>query len=89
MSDKPPYNAGRSYVPTRTEAPGKVPTPLIQGEIGTNEHDGTVHVMKADGRPSTLPTARGFRAIVSLSQSEYDALEPKDPQTLYVVTANE
>ena len=88
MSSKPPRIDGPSYVPARSDAPGEVP-PLRQGEVGTNEADGTVHVMKADGKASTLPTAQGFKAIVSLTQSQYEALDPKDPTTLYIVTGDE
>jgi hypothetical protein len=87
VSSKPPRIDGPSYVPARSDAPGEVP-PLRQGEVGTNEADGTAHVMKSDGRVSTLPTAQGFRAIVTLTQTQYDALDPKDASTLYIVTAD-
>jgi len=88
MAEKPPRVDGPSYVPARSDAPGETPRVLRQGEVGTNEADGTVHVMKADGRVSTLPTSQGFRAIVTLTQTQYDALDPKDASTLYIVTAD-
>jgi hypothetical protein len=89
MSDKPPYVADKSYVPRRTDAPGQSPAELRQGEMGTNEHDGTVHVMKSDGRVATLATAGGFSRIEAISQSEYDALVSATATistVLYVVT---
>jgi hypothetical protein len=90
MSDKPAYTDDGRYVPTRTDAAGEVPA-LRQGEIGTNEADGTVHVMQADGRVSTLPTAGGFSRIEVLSQDAYDALVAGTATistVLYVVTPN-
>jgi len=35
-----------------------------------------------------LPRAIGFSTIQVLTQTEYDALAVKDPETLYVVTAS-
>jgi hypothetical protein len=87
MGEKPATNQDGRYVPTRSDVAGEVPA-LRQGEIGTNEADGTVHVMRANGRASTLPTADGFTSIRTLTQDEYDAIDPKDPTTLYIVTAN-
>jgi hypothetical protein len=74
MSDKPARTEGTTYVPTRVDIPGAVPGALRQGEIGSNEADGTLHVMQADGRVSTLPTARGFNRIETLTESEYAEL---------------
>lgn len=85
MSNKPPRIDGSSYVPARSDTSGQVP-PLMQGEVGTNEADGTVHVMKADGRVTTLPVAEGIVKLVTLSQTAYDAISEPDPTTLYVVT---
>jgi hypothetical protein len=86
MSEKAPYVEGKAYVPRRTDAPGESPAELRQGELGTNEATGNAFVMKADGRLATLPTARGFNGIVTLTQAEYDALAEPDATTLYVVT---
>jgi hypothetical protein len=86
VTEKPPYVEGTAYIPRRTDAPEKAPAGLRQGELGTNETTGTAHVMKADGRVATLPVAEGFVRIVTLSQAAYDALDPPDAMTLYIVT---
>lgn len=86
MTEKPPYLEGTAYIPRRTDTPGESPRAMRQGEIGTNEADGTAHVMKADGRVATLPVAEGMVRLVTLSQSAYDAISEPDPTTLYVVT---
>jgi hypothetical protein len=89
MSDKPPRIEGTAYVPTRVDIPGAVPGALRQGEIGSNEADGTLHVMQADGRVSTLPTAKGFSRIEIISQSAYDSLVASTATistVLYIVT---
>ena len=89
MPEKPPYQADKTYVPRRVEEPGVAPALLLPGEIGSNESDGTLHVRRSNGSTSTLPTAQGFHSIVTLSQTEYDALVAATATistTLYVVT---
>ncbi len=86
MPEKPPYQADKAYVPRRVEEPGVAPALLLQGEIGSNEIDGTLHVRRSNGSTSTLPTAQGFVRIVTLSQTAYNALAEPDAATLYVVT---
>jgi hypothetical protein len=91
MAEKAAYNAGKAYVPTRTDEVGEVPRTLLPGEIATSEASGVAHVMRADGRVSTLPTAKGFSSIEVLSQDAYDALVSATATistTLYVVTAD-
>lgn len=54
---------------------------LVPGELALNSADNVLY--HAGGQ---FPGAVGFNRIVSLSQSEYDALTP-DANTLYIVAA--
>jgi len=89
-----------TYVPTRLDPDGNLPikrniepnaptTGIGPGEIGVDAASGTIHLGTADGRLATMPAAKGFNRIVSITQAAYDALDPKDSQTLYVVTAGD
>jgi hypothetical protein len=76
-------------VPTRlresivaSEAP--VAAELEEGELALNSQDGTLYC-KSGSSVRQFPSATGFKRIVSLTQSAYDALTPA-ADTLYVVT---
>lgn len=68
--------------------PGENPNGLRPGELAVNAADGCGFVGMDNGLGRVLPGAVGFRSIVSMTQAQYDALDPKDAQTLYIVTAN-
>jgi hypothetical protein len=73
VSTKPARQEANRYIPSRSDTPGEVPV-LEIGEAGVNEATGAMHVRKADGQTSTLPTSSGFDRIETLSQTAYDAL---------------
>jgi len=88
MGNKPASTNDGRYIPTRTDAAGEVPA-LRQGEVGSNEADGTLHVMKSDGRVSTLPNAIGFTTIQIIGEGDYAALVAATATiatVLYIVT---
>lgn len=60
---------------------------LRPGEPAINAADGVMYVGKADGSAGVVPGAEGFTRIVSLTQSEYDAITATvSSTTLYIVT---
>jgi hypothetical protein len=69
------------------EAPAS--SELRPGEPAINAADGVMYVGKSDGSAGVLPGAVGFNQIVTLTQSEYDAITATaSTTTLYIVTAN-
>jgi hypothetical protein len=68
----------------RSIVPGEHPGSLSPGQLAVNAADGLAFVGNGNGTPVTCPRASGFNRIVSLSQSEFDAITP-NPTTLYVV----
>jgi hypothetical protein len=62
---------------------------LRPGEPAINAADGVMYVGKLDGSASTIPAAVGFNQIVTLTQSQYDAITATaSATTLYIVTAD-
>jgi hypothetical protein len=59
---------------------GEAKPALVGGELALNSADGVLY-----HRDGQFPSATGFKRIVSLTQSAYDALTPA-ADTLYVVT---
>jgi hypothetical protein len=75
----------------RSSASGENPPggSLRPGEPAVNAADGVLYVGKTDGSASTIPAAVGFNQIVTLTQSQYDAITATaSATTLYIVTAD-
>jgi hypothetical protein len=73
----------------RSTTPGDAPAAgvLRAGEPAVNAADGVMYVGKVDGTAGTIPGAVGFNQIVSLTQTEYDAITATaSATTLYIVT---
>jgi hypothetical protein len=69
------------------EAP--VANELRPGEPAINAADGVMYVGKSDGTAGVIPGAVGFNQIVTLTQSQYDAITATvSATTLYIVTPN-
>jgi hypothetical protein len=65
-----------------------VASELEEGELALNSEDGTLYA-KSGATVKGFPSAVGFKRIVALSQSEYDAITATaSATTLYVVTPN-
>ena len=60
---------------------GEAKPSLVNGELAVNSADNVLY-----HRDGQFPGAVGFKRIVALSQSAYDALTP-DSETLYIVTS--
>ena len=70
---------------TAAEAPST--NELEEGELALNAADGVLYFQTSADAVSQFPGATGFKKIVALSQSAYDALATKDSATLYIVTS--
>jgi len=57
---------------------------LVDGQIGVNTVDGTLHTLKTDNTVAQFPNSLDVFSIVSLSQASYDALTP-NANTLYLI----
>jgi hypothetical protein len=78
-------NSGRLF-PQASRTAGETPT-LRPGEIASNAADGCMYVGTTGGAAGTIPGAVGFNQIVSLTQTEYDAITATaSSTTLYIVT---
>jgi hypothetical protein len=89
-----------SYEPTRIDVsgnlpiqrsvlPGEAPSKIKPGDLAVNAADGVVYVGKVNGTAGTIPGAVGFNQIVSLTQSQYNAITATaSATTLYIVTPN-
>jgi hypothetical protein len=78
-------NSGRLF-PQASRTAGETPT-LRPGEIASNAADGCMYVGTTGGAAGTIPGAVGFNQIVSLTQTEYDAITATaSATTLYIVT---
>lgn len=84
LPSAPPL-VGFEYCHQVSRTPGDTPEPnsLAEGELALNSADGVLY-----HRDGQFPGAVGFRRMVSLTQTAYDALAVKDSQTLYIVTAS-
>jgi hypothetical protein len=79
------FGVGRLF-PRVSRAAGETPS-LREGELAANAADGVMYVGKVGGSTGTIPGAVGFNQIVSLSQTEYDAITATvSATTLYIVT---
>lgn len=75
----------------RSSTPGEVPATqeLRLGEPAINAADGVMYVGKSDGTAGVIPGAVGFNQIVTLTQSQYDAITATvSATTLYIFTPN-
>jgi hypothetical protein len=78
-------NSGRLF-PQASRTAGETPT-LRPGEIASNAADGCLYVGTTGGSAGVVPGAVGFNQIVSLTQTEYDAITATaSATTLYIVT---
>jgi hypothetical protein len=78
-------NSGRLF-PQASQTAGETPT-LRPGEIASNAADGCLYVGTTGGAAGVVPGAVGFNQIVSLTQTEYDAITATaSSTTLYIVT---
>jgi hypothetical protein len=78
-------NSGRLF-PQASRTAGETPT-LRPGEIASNAADGCLYVGTTGGAAGVVPGAVGFNQIVSLTQTEYDAITATaSSTTLYIVT---
>jgi len=78
-------NSGRLF-PQASQTAGETPT-LRPGEIASNAADGCLYVGTTGGAAGVVPGAVGFNQIVSLTQTEYDAITATASNTtLYIVT---
>jgi hypothetical protein len=78
-------NSGRLF-PQASRTAGETPT-LRPGEIASNAADGCLYVGTTGGAAGTIPGAVGFNQIVTLSQTEYNAITATvSSTTLYIVT---
>jgi hypothetical protein len=59
-----------------------------QATVSATQGSQKANVSLQDIADLGLPRAIGFSTIQALTQTEYDALAVKDPETLYVVTAS-
>lgn len=71
-------------LPKRSSTPGAVPTTsdLVDHELAVNTADRKIF-MRAGAE--VLELATGSRPFVALTQSQYDALDPPDAGTLYLI----
>jgi hypothetical protein len=82
LPDAGPVRVRTSNTPADTPTAAE----LEEGELALNAADGTLYFQNLAGGVSQFPGSSGIKNIVAISQSAYDALAVKDPQTLYVVT---
>jgi hypothetical protein len=81
------FGVGRLF-PRVSRAAGQTPS-LREGELAANAADGVLYVGKVGGTTGTIPGAVGFNQIVTLTQSQYDAITATaSTTTLYIVTAS-
>ncbi len=79
------FGVGRLF-PRVSRTASETPS-LREGELAANAADGVMYVGKVDGTAGTIPGAVGFNQIVSLTQTEYDAITATaSATTLYIVT---
>jgi hypothetical protein len=81
------FGVGRLF-PRVSRTAGQTPS-LREGELAANAADGVLYVGKTGGATGTIPGAVGFNQIVTLTQSQYDAITATvSTTTLYIVTPN-
>jgi hypothetical protein len=81
------FGVGRLFPRVSREA-GQTPS-LREGELAANAADGVLYVGKVGGSTGTIPGAVGFNQIVTLTQTQYDAITATaSATTLYIVTPN-
>jgi hypothetical protein len=78
-----PNNDGS--IPVSVSTDGGRPA-MNAGQLAMDAALGVAYVGTNSGGAALLPRAHGFSQIVVIAAAEYEALEPKDPQTLYIVT---
>jgi hypothetical protein len=70
------WSASNQYIPRRTYA--------VESDTGRSKIG--IGLRWSDTPYSPDVTSSDITRIVSLSQAAYDGLDPKDPNTLYVIT---
>jgi len=87
MSFADPEISGSRVRLRRSFTAGEAPVSgeLRPGEPAINAADGCMYVGTTGGAAGTIPGAEGFTRIVSLTQTEYDAIASPSETTLYIV----
>jgi hypothetical protein len=82
------------YANVRPNGDGSIPVsvstdggqPMINaGQFAMDAAAGIAYVGLNSGGAAVLPRALGFVQIMVITAAQYEALEPKDPRTLYIV----